>query len=188
VSKIICVCSALIVFFLAASPARAQSLAEVAKQEEARRKAIKTPSKVYTNDDLKKYGPATAPAATPEQKPAAPATGQDATAPKEAAPQPAAEEEPAKDEAWWRKRITDARATLDRSQVLADALQSRINGLWADFTARDDPAQRAVIQQDRLKALAELDRMKSEIDAQKQAIADIEEEARREGVPPGWLR
>jgi hypothetical protein len=53
---------------------------------------------------------------------------------------------------------------------------------------RDDPAQRAVIADNRQKSLAELDRVKSEIEKNKKAIADIEEEARRAGVPPGWLR
>ena len=35
-------------------------------------------------------------------------------------------------------------AQLDRDQIYSEAMQSRINALTADFTARDDPAQRAV--------------------------------------------
>ena len=42
--------------------------------------------------------------------------------------------------------MTDARQALERSQMYLDALQSKINALWADFTARDDPAQRAQIR------------------------------------------
>jgi hypothetical protein len=72
--------------------------------------------------------------------------------------------------------------------MFAEALQSRINGLTADFTARDDPAQRAVVATDRQKALAELDRVKNDIVQQTKAIADMQEEARKAGVPPGWLR
>ena len=53
---------------------------------------------------------------------------------------------------------------------------------------RDDPAKRAQIGTDRDKALAELDRLKKQIVDDKRAIADSEEEARRSGVPPGWLR
>jgi hypothetical protein len=81
-----------------------------------------------------------------------------------------------------------ARDALQRSQMFADALQSQINGLTADFTARDDPAQRAVVADNRQKALAELDRVKNDIVQQTKAIADIQSEARRAGVPPGWLR
>ena len=67
-------------------------------------------------------------------------------------------------------------------------MQSRINALTADFTARDDPAQRAAIAGDRQKALDELARLKKAIVDGKKAIADLEEEARRASVPPGWLR
>jgi predicted nucleic acid-binding Zn-ribbon protein len=38
------------------------------------------------------------------------------------------------------------------------------------------------------KTVAELERVRGEIEAQEQAVADLEEEARRAGVPPGWLR
>jgi hypothetical protein len=77
---------------------------------------------------------------------------------------------------------------LQHDETFAEALQSRINGLTADFSARDDPAQRAVIGKDRQKALDELARLKKAIDSDKKAVADLEEEARRAGVPPGWLR
>jgi hypothetical protein len=80
------------------------------------------------------------------------------------------------------------RAELERDQVLADALQTRINSLTADFTARDDPAQRGVIGADRQRALDELERLKRQIEKDRKAIADVEEEARRARVPPGWLR
>jgi len=38
------------------------------------------------------------------------------------------------------------------------------------------------------RLVQELERLKKEIQQQTKAIADIEEEARRAGVPPGWLR
>jgi hypothetical protein len=169
--------------------ASAQSLGDVAKREEARRKTVKTPSKVYTNDDLR--GDTTSPA------PAAP-SGQAGTAnasqpPSQAAGQTKegdkpAPEDPKKTEAYWKDRLTKARADLDRAQTFADALQSRINALTTDFAARSDPAQRAQIGNDRQKALAELDRVKKEIETDTKAIADIQEEGRKAGVPAGWVR
>ena len=68
------------------------------------------------------------------------------------------------------------------------ALQSQINGLTADFAARDDPAQRSKVAADRQRALTELDRVKKEIQQHTKALADLQEEARKAGVPPGWLR
>ena len=81
-----------------------------------------------------------------------------------------------------------ARSALERSRIFAEALQSRINGLTTDFVNRDDPAQRAQLELERQRSVAELDRVKREMAEQTKAIAAIEEEARKAGVPPGWLR
>ena len=68
------------------------------------------------------------------------------------------------------------------------AVQTRINSLTADFVNRDDPAQRILIERDRQKSIAELSRLTKAIADGKKSIADLGEEARRAGVPPGWLR
>lgn len=164
--------------------ATAQSLAAIARAEAARRQSIDGPVRTYTNADLKKDFTTPAPRPEVPQVPPVPAVGADQPDAIPAPAPPAAE----RDQAYWSARISAARAALQRSETLAAALQSRINALTTDFVARDDPAQRAVIEQDRLKALAELERLKREIADQTQAIADIQEEARRAGVPPGWLR
>ena len=67
-------------------------------------------------------------------------------------------------------------------------LNITFNGLSADFSAKDDPIQRNQISADRQKALAELDRVRKEIDDHTKAIADIREEGRKAGVPAAWLR
>ena len=84
--------------------------------------------------------------------------------------------------------MNSARAALDRSRIFADALQSRLNALNTDIVNRDDPAQRAELERERHRAVAELDRVKKEMTEQTKAISDIESEARKAGVPPGWLR
>ncbi len=170
---------------LGSGAVRAQSLADVARAEEARRKTTPKATKVYTNQDLRPDARSRPPA------PAAPAGGAPSAAP---APTPEAEVAPtvpepdAKNEKYWRTRITDARQRVERTKLFAEALQSRINALTTDFVNRDDPAQQAVIAQERQKALDELKRVQNEIRDLTKAIADIEEEARRAGVPPGWIR
>ncbi len=81
-----------------------------------------------------------------------------------------------------------AREAQRRAEAFAAALQSQINGLTTDVVNRDDPYQRAKLADSRLKALSELQRVTGEIEQAKKDIADIEEEARRANVPPGWLR
>jgi hypothetical protein len=94
----------------------------------------------------------------------------------------------ATDEKYWRDRLTVARDALRRSQMFVDALQSQINGLYTEFVNMGDPAQRAVIEQKRLAAIAEQDRAKADIAKQTKAVGDIEDEGRRANVPAGWLR
>jgi hypothetical protein len=166
-----------------AATASAQSLADVARKEEARRKHVAKPSRVLTNKDLKPSEIPLPPAGSDQAVPAG-----DAAKPAEQKPADETEEQQARDEQTWRDRMGKARADLEHSEMYLDALQSKINALWADFTSRDDPAQRAAIETDRKKALAEFDRVKQQVQDQKKAIDDLEEEARKAGVPPGWLR
>lgn len=171
-------------------PAAGQTIAEIARQEEARRKALTAKSKVYTNEDLRRFArPSTAASGTDAVQGAPGEVGAAAgqASPTVAVPPPPAPD-PVKEEAAWRARITAARTRLDRSKLFLDALQSRVNALTNDFYARDDPAQRAVLAADRNRALAEMERVAQDIKDATKEIADIEEEARRAGVPPGWLR
>jgi hypothetical protein len=176
-----------------------QSLADLARQEEERRKASPPPTKVYTNKDLgagaaivptaakpdaakdtkdakdaKEVKDAKDPKDAKDSKDAKDAAGQDKNAPK--------------DKAYWAARQKALQDVLDRDQAFAAALQSQINALTTDFVNRADPAQRAVVEQNRNKALAEFEKLKKTIIDDKKAIADFEEEARRAGIPPGWLR
>ena len=196
--------------------ADAQSVVEVARQERLRRAAIArqagpdaAPPKVYTDADLVYSGRLTmrvddaardassaadaAPVAgaAPAEAGAAPAAGaasaESGAAPAEAGAAPVPPDAEA-EERRWRDRMTAARQALEQAERRAAELQTRVNGLWADFTGRDDPAQRAVLEQERLAALAELDETRAEADELAQAVADVRAEARRAGVPPGWLR
>jgi hypothetical protein len=174
----------------------AQSLADVARQEEARRQTIKDPAKIYTNKDLGSVpSPQSAPPPSAAATPPSPSEVKEGDKPKDdkakddkdKAPD-GKDKAPVKDQAYWSGRAKELKTQLDRDQSYADAMQSRINGLTADFAARDDPAQRNAINNDRLKAMADLDRLKKAIQDDKKAQDDLSEEARRTGVPAGWLR
>jgi hypothetical protein len=186
-----------------AAPLSAQSLADVAKREAERRKVVKGEAKVYTNGDLP---PAPSSQADPLQSAASDTTGAkketDAKADAKSdgkAGDKGGEKTPAKDasapatadvkdQAYWSSRMRTLNDQLERDRLYAEALQTRINSLTADFSAHDDPAQRALIGTDRDKALSELERLRKQIQDDKDAIGDAEDEARHAGVPPGWLR
>ncbi len=150
---------------------QAPTLGELALKEQERRKTLTAAARILTNEDLPKVAPPPQASKPPAVEPKIPPRAADGMG-----------------EAWWRQRIVQAREDLRRSEIFAQALQSRINALTTDFANRDDPYQRARLGEDRRKALAELDRVIAEIERQKHALTNIEEEARVAGVPPGWLR
>ena len=180
-----------VVAWVAVSRAQTPTLGEVAKKEAARRKAQPATGKVYTNKDL--------PAAAQKPAAATPAPAAESSAPADpvaaatakAGDQKGAESTPQSDqktEAYWKNRMAAAREELRRSQMFAEALQTRINALNKDVATRDNPVQRGRASEDRNEALAELNRVKKDVERGTKQIADIEEEARKAGVPPAWVR
>ena len=160
---------------------------------------------MYTNKDLKGVPPPDQPAA--DATTPLPADTAQGSAPADPVPAPAVSsigragskagekadakadgKDDSRGEAFWRGRMRGLQEQLEREKTLVEALQSRVNALTTDFVNRDDPGQRAAISADRQKALAELDRTQKAVAADTKAIAALDEEARRAGVPPGWLR
>ena len=175
----------LAVFCAVSLNAQSPSLGEVAKKEAERRKAQSTAGKVYTNKDLPASAqkPAPPPGAPETPQPIDPVAAAAQQKPEEPKP-----EGPQKDEAWWKGRITQAREELRRNQMFAEALQSRINALTREYANPVSAPRRRVVGEQRVEAVNELSRVAQEIERAKTQIAEIEEEARKAGVPPGWLR
>ena len=191
----------------------AQSLAGAARQEGERRQTVKPSGKVLTNKDL----PAPPPTSVVPVSPGNAAPGQEATSQEPAgtdaadaadkdasvrdaaqsadaatdsndAKDGAAEKDADKGQRYWGDKMKGLQDQLRRDRTLADGMQSRINALTTDFVNRADPQQRAVVGRDREAALEELDRLKKSIADGTRAISDLEDEARRAGVPSGWQR
>ena len=170
---------------LATGSLSAQSLAAAAKAAEAQRKATNSSGKVYTNDHLKSDPKD---ASTPDSGSAStttPPPQPDANADEKATEPPVKE---VKVEAYWRDRMKAEREALARAETFAGALQSQINGLYAEFTACQAPPQCNEISAKRQKSIAELDRVKKEVAQHTKGVSDIQEEARKAGVPAGWVR
>ena len=157
----------------------ATSLGDVARREALRRqltpKSVGSYSNIGAPPDL-------------DVPPSAVTSPVAAEPPPAAAAPPVDPATPVRDEKWWRARIAAARSTLERNELLAASVQSRINSLQTDVVNRDDPAQQMLLRQQLGKAINELDRLTTQIAQDKKAIEDIHTEARRARVPPGWLR
>lgn len=191
-----------------------QSLGDVAEQEKAKRK--RTGAQSYTNDDLEHATPTPSPspsasaAPQPEATPAPrnrdrfkvgltpPAKPQEPGAkPAESktietegkTKEPAA---PAKDEAYWRGQREAREKAIQDAEDQIKAIEQRIGELATDR----NPNAGDLLDPDRLKKreaelrqkAEELEKAKDALAAARRRLADLDEEARRAGVPPGWVR
>lgn len=146
----------------------AQSLADAARRERERQRQLESKA-VYSNEGAEKK-PAVVPAATVPPKPVVPAV-------------------PVRDEKYWRDAFQKARENAKRADDKVRLLELKVNQLSMQLLNRSDIYNREYrIGPEIGKAQAELDAARKEAAAAKQKIADLEEDLRRSGGPPGWAR
>lgn len=166
-----------IVLTALASPLAAQSLGEVAARTNKERKG--PPAKVYTNDDLD------AARSTSESQGTVSTPG--TPVPAGPAPPPAATMDPGQR---WHRDAKARRDAITRAETKVAAVQARIDALLLDLNPTNvgDPNRLQTIEAEKAKAMADLEVAKEELAQARQALEDLEEDARKAGVPPGWLR
>ena len=172
---------AIVVVFLTWSLSPPTELADAARREALWRGLLPKAVRSLTNQDVAGM--------PPRPLPTSPPLSADTSG---ANPTPTASEatkkDDAHDEGWWHARITAARQARERNQLLAESLQSRADALTNEASARDDPAQRQQLYEQRARVLGELGHMKEQVAADQRAIDAIQEGARTQNVPAGWLR
>lgn len=170
-----------ILALLLAGPALGQSLSEAAQKERERRAKAKEKgaAAVVSDDELKanKGALANDPKAGPAVAPRPPAPG---AATKPATPEPdrrVLEED-------WRRRMALAREAVARWQQYYDAWS--VQHLAPNDYFVDEDGRKLVGSPENLRKL--IAHAKANLDQAKQALEDLEQQARSENVPPGWLR
>ena len=85
--------------------------------------------------------------------------------------------------------MVGVRQKVDSSEADVKRLEEETRRLENDFFAWSDGAYRdGVIKPAWDRSKAELRSARESLDAANQSVADLEEEARKAGAPPGWLR
>lgn len=178
---------------LLAPAGQGQSLGELSRQERAR-KSGKT-AKEYTNDNI----PA---AALAGSAPAAPADGaQPGTAQAGDAAQAGAAtgdakpaeagvaKKPEEVEKEYREKAARLKEDLAIEERRLDVLQRELNLTQQQYYSDPNVALREQYSREDInKRTAEIDAQKALVDKAKQAIADLEDELRRNRLPAGWAR
>ncbi|MBZ5495114.1 MAG: hypothetical protein LAP85_01825 [Acidobacteriia bacterium] len=185
-----------------------QSLADLAKKEQERRQAIKTAAKVITNEQAAKYQsapittitPATAPATDKPgaEKPAGEGAAKADVAPATEGAKPATEgAKPATDEpvdfqgrteSFWKQAFADARQKVKDLESECNVLILKRNDLQNRFYRESDGYKQQEIQRQIQKTIYEQDLNKENLAKAKDALTDLEKEARKSGALPGWIK
>lgn len=165
--------------------------ARKAREEKEKRNAQNTqkPKKVFTDDDVKP--------ATPDKPEVQNASAAGATDTTQGAAAPAGAQKPgeaaAKDdpngEKAWRKRFSEQREKIARTEKELEILQRELDKSQVQYYA--DPAKAMKEQNNRAEInekTAKIDAKKKELEGLRQQLDDMEAELRKAGGDPGWAQ
>jgi len=202
--KRLTVCWSMLLAFalVGGTAAYSQDLGEIARQEreKQKQKQEKVPKQVktFTNADLEKVSGGHVSSVSTDEAPAPVTEGAEKAPGAEAegvAPDgQAAGEEKEKDkpeekgEQYWRDRAKQVRQQQTRSKERVDLLLMKQSGLNNAYYNMSDAAQRDALGVDLANLNAEIEEARQEAIDANQAWLDLEDEARKGGALPGWLR
>ena len=151
-------------------------LVELAKKEKQRRKKEKA-VKVITNEDLTKapapsvvisgirYSPSTAEGVKPEGKLSQ-----------------------KKDKKWWASRKKKLEEKISSLKRKIEELQKKVNALTTGFLIEQRPIAHQRLKDELEKTKGALEKAKKDLEKTRKELEKLYEEARKAGIPPGWLR
>ena len=168
--------------WLATAVVSAQSMGDAAQKERERREKLKQKgdgAAVVTSDDLKatKGSLANDPNASPATPVARGETPRSSARPDLETSRRAGEEE-------WRRKAALARERVAKAQQQYDYWRNQFLGPSEYFV--DEEGKKVVGGADSLRKL--IAQAKADVEKANAELAALEEQARRENVPPGWLR
>lgn len=161
----------------------------VRRSREAHGEAPRRSLGVITNETLK--GPNATPEAAPKgaKSKGTPAAARPPAPPMAVIPVPEARDSKGRTEAEWRSIAASARARVAKAEADVSRLEVETKRLENDFYAWSDGNYRdRVIKPSWDQAKDDLKRARLEVDQAQAALADLADEARKSGAPPGWLR
>jgi outer membrane lipopolysaccharide assembly protein LptE/RlpB len=161
-----------------AVPAQKDSLAAAARRAREEKKE-QPKAKVFTNDNLPTVGGISSVGE-------APAAGENAVGDGKA---PAAGAAAGNDEKAWRTKFATLRHKLEQDQQDLDVMQRELEVLNVQYY--DNPVkamQQDLTREDINKKTSAIDAKKQQIEADKQAISDAEDDLRKAGGDIGWAR
>lgn len=166
-----------------AAPA-ADPLAAAARRAKEEKKHDAKPAKVFTNDNMPAVGGVSTVGAGPAE---AGASGDKATGASTTAAATTAA--PAQGETYWRGKFDKLNKKLEQDQSELDVMQRELGQLsLQNYSDPNKAMQQGYSHSDIDKKTAEISAKQKEIEADKQAISDAQDDLRKSGGDPGWAR
>ena len=166
-----------IIGILAAPPAPAQSLSEAAAKEKERRKKASSADSSASSDTQRAEAPRAKAVPGAEAK-APPATATEFHG-----------------ESWWRSKartgreaIADAEAQVKYYEARIEEARTGIHQPQPGDSIHPLPPARVATDAEKREAEASLAQAQKQLAAARKQMEDLEDQARREQVPPDWLR
>jgi parvulin-like peptidyl-prolyl isomerase len=165
----------------ASSTTPADPLAAAARRAKEEKKRDSKPAKVFTNDNMPAVGGVSTVGSAPADA--------DASSGNKSASSGATTAAPAQGEAYWRGKFDKLNKKLEQDQSELDVMQRELGQLsLQNYSDPNKAMQQGYSHSDIDKKTAEISAKQKEIDADKQAISDAQDDLRKSGGDPGWAR
>ena len=174
----------------AGSLAHAQGLGEAAAREKQRREQEQKKrgtAKVITTDELTKAGSSDGPSgglAQDQQRPQDISAGERQKAIKEGTD----EVVDVPGEAQWRQRAKEAKEEVQQAQANVRTLEEKASELFGRIQASTDTNEILRLRAEQENLTKQVEEAKIILGTTRKELRDFEDEARKAGVPPGWVR
>jgi DNA repair exonuclease SbcCD ATPase subunit len=181
----------LLIFFVSVSMAEDSELVKASKKEKMRRSKVKA-AKTFTNKDIEAFRAKNKTTGATVEGENQGNQNEGAESQNEGAESPEAattETDKSNDEAYWKDKYKDAADHVQEAEQKIQKLQDEMNALKIAFYAEEDGvAGRPKINSEIEKQFDQIEVAKKDLETAKQQLEDLEEDARKAGVPPGWVR
>lgn len=153
------------------------SLVELSRKEKERRKKIKQ-TRVITNEDLKKGAGVIN------------VIGTSSSVVSTKPPQETSAEGKSKkrEKAWWAEQSKTLKERIKKLENKIKELELKVNSLSTQFLIEQRPFEHARVKSELERAKGELIRARNELKAAEKELEALYDKARKEGIPPGWVR
>jgi hypothetical protein len=152
-----------------------------AQKKEGKPAAKASPVPSYTDEDLKRVSPRSEGEGEATEAPP-PSTYEETPSSSEVS------ETPAPVESEWRQRAQDARAAVQAAEMAVREADEEAKALAQRILLSTDTYEIMELRSQQQQRTEQLEAARAAVTAAQKALVDLEDEARRARVPPGWLR